>query len=70
MVIYKPGFITDRDKDKRFFEGVFGCLPFIPKIKCVDLAAKVLKNAEIHRKGIKNIEKEVSILSHDEILKL
>jgi oxidoreductase len=42
--IFRPGLITDRDNDDRLVEKMFSWVPFIDKVKSVDLALAQMKD--------------------------
>lgn len=44
--IFRPGFIENRDNDKRFVETIAGFIPFFPKVDAKDLARAIRIEAE------------------------
>lgn len=49
--VFRPGFITDRDNDDRFGEKICKYIPFVDKVKSVDLAkAQMVDDINYHIK--------------------
>ena len=40
------GFLIDRDNDHRFFDKVYKYIPFVPKIKTMELGTAMVREAE------------------------
>ena len=68
LVILKPGLLLERDNDKRFLETVSSWIPFMPKIKCSDVAKAMISHAY---ELIKDTEpKDPIVLSNSDLRKL
>jgi oxidoreductase len=66
--IFRPGFIQDRDNDSRIGEKIASVIPFIDKIKSVDLAkALICDDINFHFNTITDTKK---IFTHKEIKNL
>lgn len=68
--IFRPGVILDRDNDDRLGEKIVQYVPFIDKIKSVDLAYSIMVNdVNIHKQLMKNenIKEPRRIIFHKEI---
>ena len=72
--IYRPGFIDDRENDKRCGEKMASFVPFITKIKSNKLAEGIMKDAVQRMNKISNEQpeegKEKRIYTNKEIIEL
>jgi len=51
LSIHRPGQITKRRNDSRFFEDLLSFIPFTPKITAADLSKALRVEAELHHKN-------------------